>query len=219
MVREVIFGVNDGVVSTIGFIVGMASAFASHYLCLITGLAEVFAGAVSMFLGGYLSTKSQQEFFEHEISREKREIEEMPEREKDEIRRIYRTKGFSDEKELDLVVQRITADKKIWLKCMMEEELGLILESMDSPLKIGSVIGISFIVGGFVPLLPLIFLETQNAAKVSFMVTSFFLFFIGAVKTRITRRSWLTSGLETFVVGTLAAGAGYLIGALLRGIF
>jgi len=219
MVREVIFGVNDGVISTVGFIVGMASAFASHYVCLISGLAEVVAGSVSMFLGGYLSTKSQQEFFEHEISREKREIEETPDKERDEIRRIYRTKGFSDEKELDLVVQRITADKRIWLKCMMEEELGLILESMDSPLKIGSVVGVSFIIGGLVPLIPLIFLETELAVKVSIVATCAFLFLIGAAKTTITRRSWLKSGLEVLITGSLAAGFGYLIGLLLKELF
>lgn len=218
-VREIIFGINDGVISTVGFLVGIAGAFASHRLCLITGLAEVLAGSISMFFGGYLSTKSQQEFFEHEITREKKEIDETPDKERDEIRRIYQTKGFQDEKELDLVVKRITADKRVWLKCMMEEELGLILESMDSPLKVGSVVGGSFIVGGLVPLIPLIFFDTDMAVKLSFIVTSAFLFMIGAVKTLITRRSWVKSGLEVLVIGSVAAGAGYLIGILLQRAF
>lgn len=216
LVREVVFGINDGVVSTVGFLFGVAGAFLSHSIILISGFAEVLAGAVSMFLGGYLSTKSQQEFFEHEIRREKREIEEMPAREREEIRRIYRTKGFQDEQELDLVVGRITADKKVWLKCMMEEELGLILESMDHPLKIGAVIGISFLAGGFIPLIPFTLLDTRAALQASLVFTSAALFVVGAVKTLITKRSWFKSGLETLGIGIFAAGLGYLIGLFLK---
>lgn len=218
LVREVVFGINDGVISTVSFLFGVVSAFASHEVVLVSGFAEVLAGAVSMFFGGYLSTKSQQEFFEHEIARERREIEETPARERDEIRRIYRAKGFRDEKELDLVVERITADKKIWLKCMMEEELGLILESMDSPFKVGTVIGAAFLAGGFIPLVPFIFLDTSMALKTSLVFTSAALFLLGGIKTTITRRSWVKSGLEALFIGIFAAIAGYLIGLLLRGM-
>lgn len=218
LVREVVFGINDGVISTVSFLFGVVGAFASHQVVLISGLAEVLAGTVSMFFGGYLSTKSQQEFFEHEIAREKREIEETPARERDEIRRIYGAKGFRDEKELDLVVERITADKKIWLKCMMEEELGLILESMDSPFKVGTVIGASFLVGGFIPLVPFIFLDTPSALKTSLVFTGAALFLLGGIKTTITRRSWIRSGLEVLFIGIFAATAGYLIGLFLKGM-
>lgn len=216
-VREVVFGINDGVVSTVGFLFGIASAFTDHRIVLISSLAEVLAGAFSMFFGGYLSTKSQQEFFEHEIIREKREIEEMPAKEREEIRRIYRTKGFQDEKELDLVVNRITADRKIWLKCMMEEELGLIVESMDSPLKVAMVIGASFLVGGFIPLVPFIFFEGAVALKTSLLFTAVSLFVLGGIKTTLTRKHWLKSGLEVLTIGVLAAGVGYFIGFILRG--
>ncbi len=215
-VREIVFGINDGVISTIGFLFGVTKALANHEAVLIAGLAEVLAGTFSMFFGGYLSTKSQQEFFENEIKREKREIEEVPAKEREEIRRIYRTKGFSDEKELDLVVRRITADKKVWLKCMMEEELGLILESMDSPLKVGSVIGAAFLFGGFIPLAPFTFLDTHSALTASLLFTSIALFIIGGVKTSITRQPWIKSGIETLAIGVLAAGAGYLIGLFIE---
>lgn len=218
LVREIVFGINDGVISTISFLLGIVGALASHETVLISGLAEVLAGAVSMFCGGYLSTKSQQEFFEHEIARERREIEETPLRERDEIRRIYRAKGFQDEQELNLVVERITADKKIWLKCMMEEELGLILESMDSPFKVGSVIGGSFLIGGFIPLVSFIFFDTSVALKTSLAFTGLALFFLGGTKTFLTRRPWIQSGLEVLTIGIVAAGAGYLIGLFLKGI-
>ena len=219
LVREVVFGLNDGVVSTIGFLFGVAGALPRHEMVLIAGLTEVLAGAVSMFFGGYLSTKSQQEFFGHEIAREKREIEEMPDHERDEIRRIYRAKGFSDESELDLVVKRITADKRIWLKCMMEEELGLILEHMDPPIKVGAVIGASFLAGGFIPLISFVFLEGSPALTTSLLFTSAALFVLGGIKTVLTRRPWIRSGFEAFLIGMLAAGAGYLIGLFLKQFF
>lgn len=218
LVRELVLGVNDGVISTVGFLFGVVGAFTDHRTVLISGLAEVLAGTVSMFFGGYLSTKSQQEFFEHEIKREKREIDEWPQKEREEIRKIYQSKGFHDEGELKLVVDRITADKKIWLKCMMEEELGLILESMDPPVRVGLVIGASFLVGGFIPLLPFIFFDTQTAVRVSLICTASALFFLGGIKTTITRQPWVKSALETLVIGILAAGAGYLIGLFLKSV-
>lgn len=217
-VREVVFGMNDGAVSTVGFLFGVASALADHQAILMAGMAEVLAGGVSMFFGGYLSTKSQQEFFENEIAREKREIEEMPAKEREEIRQIYRAKGFHHDEELDLVVKRITADKKIWLKCMMEEELGLILDSMDSPLKVAMVIGAAFFVGGFIPLVPFLFLSSAAALKASLLLTSAALFCLGGIKTVITHRPWAQSGLEAFGIGVLAAGIGYGAGVFIRSI-
>jgi len=219
ILREIVFGISDGVISTIGFLFGVAGALADHQAVLVSGLAEVLAGALSMFFGGYLSTKSQQEFFEHEIMREKREIEEMPAKEREEIRRIYQTKGFQDEKELDLVVKRITADKRIWLKCMMEEELGLILENMDRPFKVGAIIGVSFLGGGLIPLIPFLFLNTPLALKTCLVSTSAALFFLGGIKTGLTRQPWLKSALETLLIGILAAGIGYLIGLFLHRIY
>lgn len=215
--RDIVFGVNDGVVSTIGFIVGIAGAFQSREMCLVAGLAEVLAGAVSMFFGGYLSTKNQQEFFEHEIRREKREIEEMPAKEREEIRRIYKTKGFKDAGELDLVVSRITADKKIWLKCMIEEELGLILESMNHPLQVATTVGLSFLAGGFVPLIPLFFVDIMaHAVRISLIFTGVVLFILGALKTSLTRRKWYKSGFESLLIGMGAAAIGYFIGIVLQ---
>src|SRR3989338_4659463 len=117
-IREVVFGFNDGMVSTVGFVVGVAAALSDPRIVLITGLAEVMAGGFSMFFGSYLSTKNQREFFEQEIERERYEIREMPEKEREEIRRIYEAKGFKGG-DLEMVVNHITSDNNVWLKCMM----------------------------------------------------------------------------------------------------
>lgn len=213
-IREVVFGFNDGLVSTVGFVVGVASTLAHTHLVLFTGLAEVTAGAFSMCFGAYLSTKNQREFFEREIERERSEIDQMPEREKDEVRRIYAAKGFEGA-ELEMVVKRITSDRNVWLKCMMEEELGLIYESMDSPFKVGLITGLSFVLGGLVPLIP--FLgggDAPRALGYSIVISSVGLFIMGILKTFLTKRHWLKSGLESLAVGLLATGVGLLFGKI-----
>ncbi len=212
-IREVVFGFNDGLVSTVGFVVGVAAALSSPRLVAVTGFAEVFAGGVSMFFGAYLSTKNQREFFENEIEREKFEIDHMPDREKEEVRRIYADKGFKGEA-LEMVVEQITSDRNVWLKCMMEEELGLIFESMDNSLKVGLTTGLSFVLGGLVPLLPFFFLSTTVPLGSSILLSAAALFIVGIIKTYLTKKHWLKSGLESLIIGLLAMGCGLLFGKI-----
>ena len=212
-IREVVFGFNDGMVSTVGFVVGVAAALADPQIVLITGLAEVMAGSFSMFFGSYLSTKNQREFFEQEIEREKFEIREMPEKEREEIRKIYAAKGFQGS-DLEMVVGRITSDEGVWLKCMMEEELGLIFESMDNPLKVGFTTGLSFMLGGLVPLLPYMYSASASALLQCIGLSGAGLFAMGIVKTFLTRKNWLKSALESLLIGLLATGAGLLFGKI-----
>lgn len=213
-IREIVFGTNDGLVTTIGFIAGVTGAIADSNLILLAGLAEMFAGAISMFFGAYISSKSQREFFEKEISRERREIEESPEEEKDEMRIIYKDMGFNDE-EANLIVSRITKDKNFWLKIMVREELGIMVEEMENPISIGSIMGVSFILGAIPPLLPFIFMDNAVAAlKVAVPISLGTMFLIGMAKTRITKTNWAKSGLEMLAIGSTAAVVGYALGKL-----
>ncbi len=213
-IREIVFGANDGLVTTIGFVAGVTGSIADARLILLAGLAEVFAGAISMFFGAYISSKSQREFFEKEIRRELKEIEEKPEEEKEEMNVIYRDMGFND-KEVDIIVSRLTKNKKSWLRVMLREELGIIVEDMDNPLRTGLIISISFILGAFPPLLPYILMDNAHAAlKVALPVSLATMFFIGVGKTRITKTKWSRSGLEMLAIGSTAAGVGYLLGML-----
>ncbi len=120
----------------------------------------MFAGAISMAAGTYLSTKSQKEFYESELAREKREMEELPEIEAQKIRDIYKEKGFGG-KELELVVKRITFNKDIWLKVMMEEELGL-HGRFENPVRSMLVMGLAFFVGALVPISSYLFWMWQQ---------------------------------------------------------
>jgi VIT1/CCC1 family predicted Fe2+/Mn2+ transporter len=213
LIREVVFGMNDGLITTIGFLAGVTLTMPDPDLVMLAVLAEVFAGTVSMSVGAYLSAKSQREFFQREIDRERREIEETPEHEADEIREIYRAKGFEPE-EIEIIVRRVTADKERFLDFMLKEELGLVRESLDNPYTVAGVMGVSFLAGGMIPTIPLLVPGLGNPFPVSLGAALVALFGLGVGKARLARRnSWL-GGVEILVLGSLAAGLGFLLGAL-----
>lgn len=217
-VREVVFGMHDGLITTLGFLSGVNAATASWRLIVIAGLAEAFAQTLAMGFGAYLSTKSEREFYQREIARERLEIETAPENEREEMRQIYRSKGFSDD-EIEIMVTRLTANRDLWLKAMMTEELGLIEERFDNPLRVGLLIGASSLVGAFLPIFPYFFLDLSWAFTASVAVAASALFATGAGKTVLTRKVWWRSGLEMMGIGLLVAVAGYGIGHLLSALW
>lgn len=213
-IREVIFGINDGLVTAIGFVAGVTVSMADVKAVLLAGLAEMVAGAISMFFGAYLSTKSQREFFDNEIKRETREIEEMPENEKEEIREIYTDMGFKAD-EVEMIVKRVTSDKKLWVRFMMREELGIIEETFDDPLRVGAIMGISFAIGSLPPLIPYMVMNNpMTALKVAILTSLIFLFGVGIGKTTVTKGNWVKSGIEVVIIGSIASGVGFVIGKI-----
>jgi VIT1/CCC1 family predicted Fe2+/Mn2+ transporter len=211
-IRELIFGMNDGLVTTVGFLAGVTGSISDSRIILLAGLAEIVAGAVSMSIGGYLATKSQREFFHSEIEREKWEIEKMPEKEAQEVREIYQEMGFS-RVEQDMLVKRVTSDKALLLRFMKREELGLFDEHLDDPLKVALTMGLSFLGGAIPPILPYFFITMPNIAILYSILSSvLFLFFAGVLKTRLTKVNPFRSGIEMTLLGVLASGVGYGIG-------
>ncbi len=216
-IREVVFGTNDGLISMIGFIAGLIGANASRII-LVGGFAELIAGAISMALGAYLSTKSQVDFFSHEIEREKREIQMVPERERDELVDIYRDYGFTEE-EVQMIVNRITSSEEMWLKFMIKEELGLIEDSFDNPIKNGLITGISFIVGSIPPLLPFLIthflnISPEKAFMPAITLSILSLFLLGVGKARVIGQSVAKGGIEVLSLGLIASVLGFAIGHL-----
>jgi VIT1/CCC1 family predicted Fe2+/Mn2+ transporter len=213
-IRDIIFGMNDGLVSTLSFIAGFYGAVTNNKIILIGAIAEACAGSISMFAGAYLSIKSQREYFEAEIERERQEVEVDPKQERAEVTAIYRQKGFKGD-ELKMVVGHLTADKDRWVRCMMEEELRLFPEKFDKPLTIASIIGIAFVCGALVPILPFVFLEKSPAMMVALAVSILTLFGVGVWKAIVlTGKSWFKSGAEIAVIGMAACTACYFIGKL-----
>ena len=216
-IREVIYGATDGLVSSLGFVIGVYGALHDSRIILITGVAGASAGAVSMGFSAYISSKSQSEFFLAEIERERREMQEMPEKEKEEIRKIYRTKGFRGQ-ELEMVVNRITSNPSVWLRVMMEEELGLIVESFERPWTVGAVTAASYASAAFLPILPYAMMAPGKAFLWSVAVSIAALFALGAGKTRWTRLSPWRSGFEIMGIGLVSAAIGYVMGRWAGGI-
>jgi vacuolar iron transporter family protein len=214
VIREIVFGMNDGLVTTIGFLAGVTSSIAQGRYILLAGMAEIVAGAISMALGAYLATKSQREFFHSEIEQEKWEIDKMPEKEAQEIREIYGGMGFS-RPEQEMIVNRVTSDKDVLLRFMKREELGLFDEHLDDPVHVAVTMGLSFIGGALPPILPYFFSgDPHRAIWIAVLLSVVFLFSVGVVKTRLTKAKPLRSALETTILGVLACGIGYALGWL-----
>ncbi|HLF86115.1 MAG TPA: VIT1/CCC1 transporter family protein, partial [Nitrospiria bacterium] len=151
--REILLGMSDGIITTLAFVAGVTGVIHDNHIILLTALAGISAGTISMFFSAYLSMKSQKDLFENEIKRETREIDEVPEIERQEIREIYKKKGFKGA-DLDMIVDRITSDKDIWVRSMMEEELKLFPEDIGRPIVTASLIGLSYIIGSLIPISP-----------------------------------------------------------------
>ena len=218
---EFVYGAIDGTVTTFAVVAGAAGAALSPGIVIILGFANLLADGFSMASGNFLSERTQRDFVEKERKREEWEVDNVPEGEIEEIREIFRKKGFKG-KDLDKAVKIITSDKKIWVDTMMADELGL-LESQKSPLKTAASTYFGFIVIGIIPLLAYVFsyffpFFQQHTFKIAVIMTFFALVIIGVVKRYITKKDLWKSIAETIFIGGAAAVIAYYIGFFLRWI-
>ena len=210
---DVILGGQDGLVNVLGVILGVAAASQDTRIVLAGGLAATFAESISMAAVAYTSKLAERDFYFTELEREKREIKEVPEVETEEIRQIYREKGFKGEL-LEQIVKVIVSDEKVWLETMMRDELKLNPVEEKRPLMAALIVGFSAVVGSFVPLWPFFFLPISTGIYVSMIVSAIALFLVGVVKAKLTVGSWGKTGLQMAVIGMVSALAGYGIGLL-----
>lgn len=214
-VRDVILGVSDGLTVPFALAAGLSGAVTSNFIVFIAGVAEMLAGGIAMGLGGYLSEKSHAEIYRKELERENREVDEVPELERREVRDIWKARGYAGA-ELDQLVDAIIKDRRRWVEFMMREELGLLEPRASGAYKTSLTIGMSYIVGALVPLFPfLIPLTIHQALLLSSVTTLSALFLVGVFKSRFTGAAWWRSGLETTLIGAAAAGAAYVLVRLL----
>lgn len=216
---DAVLGATDGIVTTFAVVAGAAGALLSPGVVLIMGFANLVADGLSMAVSNYLGARSQQDAWVEERKREIWEVEHLPEAEREEIRRIYRRKGFTGEI-LERIVATITEDENRWVEEMMREELG-IHEERITPLASGAVTFVAFVVAGFLPLLFYVlqffgFALPFGAFALSLGVTIAALFGVGAARSFMTLRPWWLSGLEILTVGGLAAACAFVVGVFLR---
>lgn len=214
---QAIYGLNDGLGAVFGIVSGMAGYSGGGEVVLVAGLAGTLASALSMGAGAYLSTKSERELYEGEIERERKEIEENPEEEREELILFNQLKGFTEE-EATLLADRLITKPEEFLKTLAHEELGISEASFQNPFKAAGAASISTALGGFIPIIPFFFMGGMPAVVASMVVSTVAHFAIGASKTFITGRSWLSGGLEMTFVGVLEAVATYGLGVLLSGL-
>ena len=211
--REVIFGVNDGLVSTLSLVSGVAGAAVGRGVVLLAGVAGLLSGAISMAAGAYISTKSQREVFEAQVGHERQELEDDPEEERAELRTLLRLKGYTEE-EARQMVERIDQSPELMLESLVRDELGLIPESFPNPWLAGLQSGVAFVIGSFIPLIGYLLFGGTTAVLISVGISVAALFVVGVLKTFFTGLPWLRSGLEMVIIGLFATAVTYLIGTL-----
>ncbi len=220
---EFVYGGIDGSVTTFAVVAGAAGAALESQVVIILGFANLIADGFAMSVGSYLSTKSEKENYRKHEKIEYWEVDNLPEKEKEEIRDIYRAKGFEGEI-LEEIVATITADKDRWVDVMMKEELEM-SEETKSPLAMGGVTFLSFLLFGFIPLLVFVLdyfdlMEDKDQLFLySSAMTGFVFMIIGYLKALVNQTPILRSILETFFLGAAAATLAYLVGDVLEGMF
>ena len=213
-IGDAIYGANDGLGAVFGIVSGVAGATAgNNQAVLIAGLAGMLASALSMGSGAYLATKSEREIYQAEIDRERREIEEDPEEEKEELALFYQLKGFS-EAESQTLADRLSKQPEQFLNALAHEELGLNQESFPNPLISALSATLSTGFGAFIPIIPFFFLGGIAAVLWAAAISLVAHLAVGAAKTIITGRSWLVSGAEMTVVGAIESIITYMLGVL-----
>ena len=216
-IRDFVFGFGDGINTSLGIVAGVGGANSSADFIILASLVGMFTGAKAMAVQNYLAVKSQREILESEIKREEFEIETYPEKERLEIEEIYRAKEF-DENLVKQVTDKITSNKKVWLKTMLTEELELNLDIVGNPIKGAFIMFVSFIIGGVLPILPYLlsrsgFIPIQFSLWIAIAISLTSSFLIGAKKANLAKKNWVKGGIEMSGLGTGIALLGYGIGA------
>lgn len=214
-VRDIVIGMSDGLTVPFALAAGLSGAVSVTSIIVTAGLAEIAAGSIAMGLGGYLAARSDAEHYASERSREQREISEKTEAEKQEIREIFVSYGLTAE-ESKPIVEALSQRPNAWIDFMMRFELGLERPEPKRALTSALTIALSYIVGGLIPLSPYILLPSARAALLtSVVVTLLALLLFGYIKGRFTGTRPLRSGLQTALIGGLAAAAAFLIARLI----
>ena len=216
VVRDIVIGMSDGLTVPFALAAGLTGAVASAGIIVTAGLAEIAAGSIAMGLGGYLAAKSDAEHYAKEREREKREVAEIPEEEMREVAEVFHAYGLT-KAETTPIVEALRKHPKKWIDFMMRFELGLEKPDPRRALVSALTIGGAYCVGGLIPLTPYIVTDrlghagVSEALLLSVTVTLLALFVFGFIKGRFTGTRPLRSALETTLIGSVAAGAAFLI--------
>jgi vacuolar iron transporter family protein len=217
MLRDVVIGMSDGLTVPFALAAGLSGAVSNSGIIVIAGIAEIVAGSIAMGLGGYLSGKTEQDHYHSEVKREEYEVEHMRQEELSETKEFFANIGLSEAVQQQ-ATEEIAQDKKRWVDFMMKYELGLEKPDPKRATKSALNIGISYIIGGIVPLSPYFFISnTTEALKYSVVATLLCLFIFGYFKSKITGMNPLWGALRVTLIGAVAAGAAFGVAKIFAG--
>ena len=209
--REVVFGAQDGILSTLALVTSVAVAVDQTSTVLVAGLAGALAGMISMATGAYLGSRAEQDVRRVEIEREAEELETKPAEELAELTVIFQREGRSYA-EAEHMANEIAQDKDLWLRTLVEKELGISPDDTSNPVKDALVMGLSFILAALVPIVPHLVLSGRTAIGVAVGVSLLGLFVLGVGKGRLVQRSPFFQGLEILGIGAVSAAIGFALG-------
>lgn len=214
-IGDLVYGANDGIITTFAVVAGAAGASLSPAVVLILGFANLVADGLSMGASNYLSKKSETDYAKAQREKENWEIENLPALEIEEIREIFTKKGFTG-KDLERATEIVTSNKQVWLETMMRDELGIIIDEHDDPKIHGILTFLSFVLAGLVPLLPYLFSQSGNNFVYSYLFGIGTLFIVGSLRSLVSVTNWIKSGLEMLLIGSLTAFVAYQIGSFIE---
>lgn len=212
--RDVVIGMSDGLTVPFALAAGLTGAVSSSSIIVIAGIAEIVAGSIAMGLGGYLAGKTEQDHYDSELKREYEEVDHKPDQEKNEVKDFFKNIGLSEDLQ-DKATEEIAKDKKQWVDFMMKFELGLDKPDPKRATKSALNIGISYAVGGIIPLSPYFFIDNSTEAlKYSVIATLLCLFIFGYFKSKLTGVPVLSGALKVMLIGAIAAAAAFGVAKL-----
>ncbi|MFY8109833.1 MAG: VIT1/CCC1 transporter family protein [Bacteroidia bacterium] len=213
IVRDIVIGMSDGLTVPFALAAGLTGAAQGNAVIVTAGLAEIIAGSIAMGLGGYLAGKTEIDHYDSELKREYYEVDHYPEKEKEEVREVFEDYGLSPDSQIK-IVEELAKDKDKWVKFMMRFELGLEKPDINRARQSALTIGISYIIGGIVPLSSYFPFFTDNAQDGFFyscIVTAITLFIFGYFKTKIIGQPPLMGAIKILMIGALAASSAYFV--------
>ncbi len=217
-IREFVFGIQDGLISTVGLLAGIQSATENNLVVIVTGLTAMFSGAISMATGSYLSSGAQKDIFDKELADAEILAEREPYIAAESLLKALGDEGLSKEQSYRMV-KVLLAERNVFMRTFQEKVFGLGSAEINQPFKAALVMGLSFIVGAIIPIVPFIAMGGRAALYLSVFLSAVTLFIVGAFKGQLAGQSMLVSGTKFFVVAVSAAGLGYLIGLAVQWFF
>lgn len=218
-ITDVVIGMSDGLTVPFALAAGLSGAVQHNAIVITAGIAEIVAGSIAMGLGGYLAGKTEQEHYQAELKREYDEIEEIPEEEKKEVKEVFAHYGLNETTQ-NTIADELAKDKDKWVDFMMKYELGLEKPNANRARNSAATIGISYIIGGLIPLSGYIFTATPyQGLIVSAILTVICLFLFGYFKSKVTGQPLIKGALKVTLIGITAAAAAFMVAKAFNKMF